>query len=148
MSPEVLEAMTTSAGAWRLTWASTRCLSSSCSGMFSWMKSTCAAMAFRSVVKESVPLGGSGASVRRGERAFRVRHRAADPVLHLRLDVRGEHVDAEVQRARRPAAADDSRTQKTERLHLSHDSRTIGCRAQARTRRHGDFRRRVFLMSS
>ena len=34
-SPEVLEAMMTSAGAWRLTWASTRCFSSSCSGMFS-----------------------------------------------------------------------------------------------------------------
>ena len=33
--------------------------------MFSWMKSTCAAISLRSVVKVSLPLGGSGANVSR-----------------------------------------------------------------------------------
>src|SRR5436305_1249806 len=59
ISPEVLEAMTTSAGATRLTSARTRCFNSSCSGIFSWMKSACRAICSRSVVKDSVPFGGS-----------------------------------------------------------------------------------------
>ena len=65
ISPEVLEAMSTSLPAWRLTSASMRCFRGSCSGMFSWMKSARCAITLRSVVKESLPLGGSGALVSR-----------------------------------------------------------------------------------
>ncbi len=115
----------TSAGATRLTSASTRCLSSSCSGMFSWMKSTCRAIASRSVVKDSLPLGGSGAKVRLAKRPFGVCHGPADPGLHFRLDVGGNHVDAEMQGARGPAAADDAGAQQTQRFDLSHELLTV-----------------------
>ena len=65
VKPEVLDAMMTSAPVCRLTSASMRCLSGSCSGMFSWMKSEAFAISRTSVVKDSLPLGGSGAKVRR-----------------------------------------------------------------------------------
>ena len=55
----------TSGAAWRLTSASMRCLSGSCSGMFSWMKSDAFAISRASVVNESLPFGGSGANVSR-----------------------------------------------------------------------------------
>ena len=42
-----------------------RCFNGSCSGMFSWMKSAARAIIARSVVKDSLPLGGSGANVSR-----------------------------------------------------------------------------------
>ena len=59
--------------------------------------------------------------VRQG--AFCVIHGATDPGLHFGLNVSGDHVDAEVQRPGGPPATDDSRAQKTERLHFSHDLR-------------------------
>src|SRR5262245_41755189 len=45
---------------------------------------------------------------------------AAYPAPHLRLDVRGDHVDTEVQRTCGPPAPDDAGTQKTQSLDLSH----------------------------
>ena len=87
------------------------------------------------VFLDEIGLGGHGVQVGREgqpalarqrrqrqarQRPLGVRHRAADPFLHLRLHVGGDHIDAEMQRARRPAAADDPGTQQTERLDLSH----------------------------
>ena len=57
----------------------------------------------RSVVKVSLPLGGSGANVSARERRLGVVDGTAYPGLHLRLDVGRDHVDAEMQRARGPA---------------------------------------------
>ncbi len=76
--------------------------------MFSWMKSACPRhVACRSVVKESLPFGGSGAkvSVASAGSAFSTAPRIQ--LLHFRLDVGGDDIDAEVQRTCRPTAAND-----------------------------------------
>ncbi len=71
------------------------------------------------------------------QRPFGVGNRAPDPLLHLRIEVRGDHVDPEMQRASGPATADDPGTQKTQRPDLSHDrapfltTRTSACRLAA-----------------
>jgi hypothetical protein len=54
------------------------------------------------------------------ERRLRVRDRLAHPLLHFRADVRGDHVDAEVQCTRRPAAADDAGAEQAKGPHVSH----------------------------
>ena len=74
----------------------------------------------RSVVKDSLPSGGSGASVSRDSVARGIRDCAADPRFHLGPRVHGHHVDAEMQRTRGPAAADHARAQQAQHLHLSH----------------------------
>ena len=67
-----------------------------------------------------LPLGRQRRAGEPRERPFGVRDRAADPFLHFGFDVGGHHVDAEMQCARRPAAADHSRAQKPQRPNLSH----------------------------
>ncbi len=60
---------------------------------------------------------------RRGQarqRGFRIVDRAAYPRFHFRLDVGGDHIDAEMQRPRGPSAADDAGTQQPECLHCPH----------------------------
>jgi hypothetical protein len=52
--------------------------------------------------------------------ALGIFHRAANPGLHLRFHVRRHDIDTEMQCARRPAAADHSGTEQTQRFHLSH----------------------------
>ncbi len=97
------------------------------------MKSAWRAMACRSVVKESLPFGGSGASVRRAcQRRLRVGHGVADPFFHFRFDVGSNDIDAEMQRARRPATADDSGSEQPERLDfLRHADLASGQRPNA-----------------
>src|SRR2546429_4753550 len=74
----------------------------------------------------SSPLGWKRREGQPRERPFSVGHGAADPGFHFGLDVGGQHVDAEMQGARGPAAADDSGAERSEehtselqsRLHL------------------------------
>jgi hypothetical protein len=70
---------------------------------------------------------------RRGQprkRGPSARHRATDPGLHLGLHVGGDDVDAEVQRARRPAAPDHARAEQSQRLDLAHRSNLAPERAR------------------
>ena len=65
VSPEVLDAMITSAAAWRLTSANIRCFKRQLLGNVFLDEIGRCAIVRMSVVKDSLPLGGSGANVRR-----------------------------------------------------------------------------------
>jgi hypothetical protein len=79
--------------------------------------------------RHEAEIGGEGQLALGGQRrkgqarqgSFGVGDGAANPRLHLGLDVRGHHVDAEVQCARRPAAADHAGAEQSQSSHLSHD---------------------------
>ena len=120
VNPDVLEAMITSAPACRLTSASTRCLSGKLLGDVL-LDEVRGLRHLAGIGREGeFPLRRKRREGKLGERRFRVCDGAAEPLLHFRLDVGGDHIDAEVQRARRPAAPDHTRPQKTESLDLPH----------------------------
>jgi len=85
-------------------------------GDISWMKSTRFAIACKSVVKDSVPFGGSGANVRRASAgsAFLTAARSSSPFPAW---YRPPGRDSEVQRARSPAATDHAGAQQPKRAH-------------------------------
>ncbi len=67
-----------------------------------------------------LPLGRERRERQARQRRLGIGDRVADPLLHLRLHIGGNHVDAKVQRTRGPAAADDSGAQQTEGSDLAH----------------------------
>jgi hypothetical protein len=71
--------------------------------------------------KGQLALGRQRRESQAREGGFGIRDRAADPLLHLRLDVRGNDVDPEMQCARGPSAADHAGAEQPQCLYLSHD---------------------------